>query len=434
MAARFAVVYHSRMDGIRDILAQNRPMSATDWVVDVVIAAGVFGFGCLQLSLAVNMLVPDEAIRRMLGIDAVVPTPFAVMAVFLVALPLVMRRRFPWPAFAASVALWVFFQMLMTSVSLSLVGPLVTLFTLGVERSRNETVIAALFIAMLLLIMPQIGTSSVLSSISLVQNLAMTAAVGFAGYAMHAHRDFLRAAEERASQAELTRESEAQRRVEEERVRIAREVHDITAHSLSAVSIQAAAAERLIDRDPAAAKEAIATVRATAKTSLEEIRAMIGVLRSGDAAAETAPTEGTDRMGDLVSYLKSAGVACAFDESGYRRADVPAFIDVALYGIAREACTNIVRHANAARAAITLSLRTDSQGKPTAARLVVSDDGCGIEAAASYAGGHGLSGMRERARLLKGSFDVRNAPEGGLVVSVDIPLFSQVNAERGEQL
>ena len=89
-----------------------------------------------------------------------------------------------------------------------------------------------------------------------------------------------------------TREEEAARRVEEERVRIAREVHDITAHSLSAVSIQAAAAERMIDRDPAAAKEAISAVRTTAKGALADIRSMIGVLRCGDDAAETSPGRG----------------------------------------------------------------------------------------------------------------------------------------------
>lgn len=140
-------------------------------------------------------------------------------------------------------------------------------------------------------------------------------------------------------------------------------MHDITAHSLSAVSIQAAAAERLVDRDPAAAKEAIAEVRRTSKGALEEIRAMIGVLRAEEGPAETTPTQGTDRMGDLVSYLEGADIEVTLDETAYDRACVPAFIDVALFGIAREAATNIVRHAGARRA--TLALSTKREGSPS---------------------------------------------------------------------
>ena len=159
-----------------------------------------------------------------------------------------------------------------------------------------------------------------------------------------------------------------------------RQVHDITAHSLSAVSIQAAAAERLVDRDPAAAKKAIATARTTAKDALEEIRGMIGVLRAGDPAAETEPTAGTERLDDLAAYLRRAGVDVALDAGGYDRAAVPAFVDVALYGIAREAATNIVRHAGARSA--TMRLFTG----PSGACLTVEDDGRG---AAAETDGHG---------------------------------------------
>lgn len=142
----------------------------------------------------------------------------------------------------------------------------------------------------------------------------------------------------RLAEAERTREELAARRVADERVRIAREVHDITAHSLSAVTIQAAAAERLIDLNPAAAKEAIADIRSVSKSSLDEIRSLIGVLR-GDEAAEHAPAEGTERMGDVVSFLQRAGIEVDFDESDYDKAQVPAFVDMALFSLARESAT-----------------------------------------------------------------------------------------------
>ena len=182
-------------------------------------------------------------------------------------------------------------------------------------------------------------------------------------------------------------------------------------------SIQAAAAERLVDRDPAAAKEAIAEVRRTAKGALEEIRAMIGVLRAGEGPAETTPTQGTDRMGDLVSYLEGADIEVTLDETAYDRACVPAFIDVALFGIAREAATNIVRHAGARRA--TLALSTKREGF---AELIVDDDGKGLAAPAAAAGHHGLLGMRERARLLQGTFSASPSPLGGVRIAVSVPL------------
>lgn len=118
-------------------------------------------------------------------------------------------------------------------------------------------------------------------------------------------------------------------------------------------------------------------MRATAKSALDDIRSMIGVLRCGDDTAETSPTSGTERLDDLVAYLRDAGLEATLDAEGYRRADVPAHVDMALFGIAREAATNIVRHANAHAASIRLAVE---DGR---ARLTVEDDGKGCGMAAS---------------------------------------------------
>lgn len=419
---------YAKKETWRKALVSDEPLTVTDWLVDAVVAAGAFGFGCLQLTLAVNLLIPDEAMRRLLGIDAMVPTAWAIMAVALTTAPLVMRRRLPWPTFVVVMAVWAFFQYQMCSVSLSLVGPLVALFTVANMRPRAEAMASGGVAILLALFVPSATTSHTLASLSLMQNVAFVAAAGFAGYALQVRQDYVRAAEERAAEAERTRESEAQRRVEAERVRIAREVHDITAHSLSAVSIQAAAAERLIDVDPAAAKQAIAAVRATSKSALEDMRAMIGVLRSGEGACETAPTAGTERLSDLADYLRSAGVACELDVAGYARSIVPTHVDVALFGIAREACTNVVRHAQATRVSLTLSLSDPPQDAGASsvqgrvATLVVEDDGCGFDVGKGPVAGHGLEGMRERAHVLGGSFKAARGRAGGFRVSVSIPL------------
>ena len=280
------------------------------------------------------------------------------------------------------------------------------------------------------------------------------AAAAFAGYAIQVRQDYLRAAEERAAEAERTRETEAERRVAEERVRIAREVHDITAHSLSAVSIQAAAAERLIDSDPAAAKEAIATVRATSKGALDDIRAMIGVLRSGEGAAQTSPTESTEQIDALAAYLEGAGVSCELDTAHYDRTAVPAHVDVALFGIAREATTNVVRHAQARHVRIVLRTvapaatpgavvgsAAPAASAPVAnapvafAEIIVEDDGkgCSDAAAAAAAGGHGIEGMGERVRVLGGTFGAAPRAEGGFRVHAVVPLAAPQQTERNER-
>lgn len=430
------------------------PMAWTDWAVDTIVAAGAFGFACLQLTFANDLLVPDEFLRRLFGVGAPVSPGLAMLVVALTTLPLVLRRRFPWPVLAFTMVAWSLGEPAVGTMALSLIGPLVALFTLAYERSRAEAVAAAVAMAVLV-VLPTVlsatggpppkpggghGRGQDISAFALIQNLAFIAAAAFAGYALHARQDFLLAAEQRAEEAERTREATAQRRVEEERLRIAREVHDITAHSLSAVSIQAAVAERLIDDDPAAAKEAIGQVRAVSKQALDEMRAIVGVLRAAD---DRLPTQGTDRLADLVDYLGSAGVEAALDEGSYRRALVPAYIDVALFSMAREAATNIVRHAGAAHARIRLSVDEEADGRPVA-RLTVEDDGCGV--AADQAGaGHGMQGMRERAALLGGTCAVGPAPDAGegaggpgtrveVTVPLPAPTAQPAQAEGGGRL
>ncbi|WP_270299563.1 histidine kinase dimerization/phosphoacceptor domain-containing protein [Eggerthella sinensis] len=251
----------------------NRPMSPKDWGIDTAVTALAFLFGCVQLMLtASSIVIPDLALRQYLGSVNVVPNVQVFVALAVTTLPLVVRRRFPWPVFLFCLVSFLGLQNAFSGFSLTIVGPVVALYTIASERGRGEAIAGVVMaVAGLLFYDSHAGTAS-LVLFTRFQNIAMVVAAALAGYAYRTHRAYVKATEERAVEAERTREEEAARRVEEERVRIAREVHDITAHSLSAVSIQAAAAERLIDRDPAAAKEAIDTVRATAKSALDDIR------------------------------------------------------------------------------------------------------------------------------------------------------------------
>lgn len=413
---------------MEDFLKSSRSMSSKDWAIDVVVALVAFAAACVQLMLTVSsIIIPDLALRQYLGLVNIVPEFGVFVALALTTFPLAVRRVFPWPVAVFVLVAHFALQNVYAGVALSPVGLLVALFTLASERSLGEAVVAAVLAMLGFLLFPGSSVTPALAFFMQVQNLGLIAAATAAGYGFRTHQAYVAETERRAAEAERTREEEAARRVEEERVRIAREVHDITAHSLSAVSVQTAAAERLIDRDPEAAKEAIAAARNTAKSALDDIRGMIGVLRHGDAPAETAPAAGTDRFSDIADYLQRAGVACLVEDAAYDRAHVPAHVDLALFAIAREAATNIVKHAGASRAMIRLS----SAG--AVADLVVSDDGRGCGSplqpgrypAASDGSGNGILGMAERARLLGGSLEAGDLPGGGFVVHVRVPFAAK---------
>ena len=124
------------------LFRQTQAFTATDWLIDAVIALGAFGFACLQLTLAVNLLIPDDFMRRLMGIQAMVPTAMTVAAIALTTLPLVLRRKFSWAVFAWTLLSWCALQVELNGIALSVVGPLVALFTVASTRPRGEAVAA----------------------------------------------------------------------------------------------------------------------------------------------------------------------------------------------------------------------------------------------------------------------------------------------------
>lgn len=393
------------------------------WLVDLAVAAGAFLFGWGQLMLtASSIIIQDVALRQYLGTVSVTPTSQVVIALAITVLPLLFRRRFPWAAFALSTAAFLVAQSYFAGISYIAVGPAVALYTVAFQRGLPKAVAAGAVAAAGIFILQDPDQALTLAFFTRFQNIALLAAAVFAGYALRIHDAYVKAVEERAEAAERTREEEAAKRVEAERVLIAREVHDITAHSLSAVSIQAAAAERLIDTNPQAAKEAIATVRATSRQALGDIRSMIGVLRHGDEPAERTPAQGTDQLAEIADYLRRAGLSVSFDESGYHRDQVPAHVDMALFGIAREASTNIVKHGRAHQVSLVMESNRDS------ATLVIHDDGLGTgiplesdQLPESIDGhGHGVQGMAERVNVLDGLFRAGDDADG-FTVEATIP-------------
>ena len=237
MALAVSGAYH---DGMDNFLVNNRAMTPKDWGVDAAVAVMAFLIGCGQLMLAASSIViPDLAMRQYLGIVNVVPSTSVFVALALTTLPLAVRRRFPWPVFLFTFVAFIGLQNAFSGFSLSIIGPVVAVYTIACELSRVEAAIAVALAVLGLVFSEAPSRTASLAFFTRATNIALVAAAALGGYAYRTHRAYVEAVEQRAEEAERAGAQEAARRVEEERVRIAREVHDITAHSLSAVSVQA---------------------------------------------------------------------------------------------------------------------------------------------------------------------------------------------------
>ncbi|GAA5038274.1 histidine kinase [Thermocatellispora tengchongensis] len=235
--------------------------------------------------------------------------------------------------------------------------------------------------------------------------------VAQAGEASRVRRAYTAEVERRAEEAERSREEEALRRAQEERLRISRELHDVTSHTVSLIALQAAVAAEAIDREggPPRAREALSVIRSASREALAEMKAVLGVLHPG---AARGPLPGLDRIGELAAAVTEAGVAVTVTMPAPAR-PLPPAVELAAYRVVQEALTNTVRHAGAKAASVTVRLDGD------ALAVEVTDDGRGC---AEPAGGFGLRGMAERVAALGGSLRVGDAPGGGFRVAARLPL------------
>jgi signal transduction histidine kinase len=222
------------------------------------------------------------------------------------------------------------------------------------------------------------------------------------------------ALEERARHLADTRDEEARRRVAEERLRIARDLHDSVAHSMASISVQAGVGAHVLDERPEDARAALLAIKDASSTALAELRATLGMLRSDDHAPRE-PTAGLDRLPTLVDSSLAAGLVVDIVTEGDARPLAPA-VDTAAYRIVQESLTNVIRHAGPARATVTIRHGDDD------VTVEVTDDGRGTaDGAGDGDGGHGLAGMQERVALLGGKLSAGNRPAGGYRVQVRFP-------------
>ncbi|WP_420706552.1 sensor histidine kinase [Streptomyces sp. NRRL F-5727] len=264
------------------------------------------------------------------------------------------------------------------------------------------------------------------------ENLGVFAWTGMAaagGDAVRSRRAFVDAIRERAERAERTREEEARRRVAEERLRIARDLHDVVAHHIALVNVQAGVAAHVMDKRPDQAKEALAHVREASRSALDELRATVGLLRqSGDPAAPTEPVSGLAVLDGLLDSFRKAGLPVSLARADGGR-QLPSAVDLAAYRIVQEALTNVRKHAGpdaSAEVSIVLVGRT--------VEITVLDDGTPPDGPATEpSGGHGLLGMRERVTALGGTLTAAPRYGGGFRVQAILPVCPGTPGEAGEE-
>jgi signal transduction histidine kinase len=249
--------------------------------------------------------------------------------------------------------------------------------------------------------------------LALPANIVVIATMWILGDNLRTRRDYLHELEQNAAMAEERQVAEAQRAVQQERTRIARELHDVVAHSMSVMVVQAAAARRIVTRSPADATAALEAIETTGRESLHEMRRVLGVLRGDEDEAELAPAPGLDDFGRLLQQCEEAGLPVDLEVTGDPRRLAPG-LELSAYRVVQESLTNSLKHAGPARATVRLHYR------PEMLELEVTDDGRGASSTAG-AGGQGLIGMRERVDAFGGTLAAGPRPGGGFRVSASFP-------------
>jgi signal transduction histidine kinase len=322
------------------------------------------------------------------------PSPWvAVPMAALVAVPVAVRRSWPEIALAVSTAAMVV-SVISQVLPVHALGATVAavcfgLYTVAVERERTWS-LAALVVAV-------IATAGISGGEpeSVLVAFAALGAVWAIGYTTRLRRSFLeRETTQRAEQA-----------LADERLRIARELHDVVAHNLSLIAVQAANAAHV--RSPSHAYEALSVISETSRAALTEMRSLLGVLRSD---ADLAPPPGLDGLAELADRASLAGVRVSLDVRG---SAVPEGVGLSVYRIVQEALTNVVKHAAPASCTVVVDVT------PSSVRVEVTDDGPGVK---ELGVGHGLIGMRERVAVYGGTFSAGPGPGGGFRVAAELPI------------
>ncbi|MFF7184481.1 sensor histidine kinase [Streptomyces sp. NPDC008222] len=372
------------------------------------------------------------------------PGVLSLALMVLGAAALVLRRRRPLVVLAVTVALSLVELVAADPRAPVAMSAVVALYTVAATTDRPTTWRVGLL------------TMTVLTGAAMLvgplpwydqENLGLFAWTGMAaaaGDAVRSRRAFVHAIRERAERAERTREEEARRRVAEERLRIARDLHDVVAHHIALVNVQAGVAAHIMDKRPDQAKEALAHVREASRSALNELRATVGLLRqSGDPEAPTEPAPGLARLDELADTFRNAGLPVEVARADHGTV-LPAAVDLAAYRVIQEALTNVRKHAGRTAKAevsvvrvgphVEITVLDDGRGEDTGPEHEGGRDGPDGRDEHDGHGGHGLLGMRERVTALSGALTTGPRYGGGFRVHAILPVETRTTTAAGESV
>jgi signal transduction histidine kinase len=361
------------------------------------------GFALLSWSIAVPLTDHlDGAVRA------------AALALITVHVgTLAFRRVTPWIAFVVN---------LMTALAVVLLGlppvvltlaPLVMLYSLAAQRPGRESSIA-LGASLAAFLTGQVIHDFPDDFSTSFGNVMGLSAAWLIGWFVYRRQEYVRVLEARTAELQEAREELARTAVTEERLRIARELHDIVAHSLSMIAVQSGVGAHVIDSKPEEAKAALANVERASRDALTEMRALLGMLRNENGDVSRAPLPGLAELPGLIEKVGRAGPHVDLRLRGEER-PLPSGLDLTAYRVIQESLTNVVRHANAERARVSIEYGENSLV------IEVVDDGVSAQGRSSN-GGLGIEGMRERVAAFGGSLETGPLAEGGFRVRAELPV------------
>jgi signal transduction histidine kinase len=368
----------------------------------------------IALGLAITVFGLVSAQRDHVQLDFL-----SVPLLIIQTLPVIWRRRDPMRVLYVTGSAITIYSLLGYSDTTSGVGIFIAFYTVAANMPRRRATIAAAITAVGIFL--SFASYAVLNSKTGWTTAMTTTYISFGvawliGDNLRVRRAYTRQLEQRAQEVEREKEEKAAQAVTEERARIARELHDVVAHYVSVMVVQAAGARRVVDKDPAAAKGALAAVEMAGRTALTEMRRMLEVLRADDPGM--GPQPGLGEIEHLVQNVRDAGLPVELSVTG-TVCCLPAGMDLAAYRIVQEALTNTVKHGGKATAHVTVRYADDTL------EIEVVDDGRGAAAqllSGAEGGGHGLIGMNERVALFGGMLEAGPILTGGYRVFARMPI------------
>jgi signal transduction histidine kinase len=349
------------------------------------------------------------------------PDAFNTFLLFVQTLPLIWRRRYPQTVLVILLAAFAVDRILDYPGSFASAGMIVAFHSVGSELPLRRSSLLGFSLVGLVTVFTALGALT-LESVTVGDVISTGLMVGVPlvlGREVHQRRLRAQELEDRAEQAERDREVLAAQAVTEERARIARELHDVVAHQMAVMTLQAEGARRLVGSDDPRIGDALDTIRRTGHDALDEMRSMVGLLRadSHDGLAELSPQPGLADLDRLVEQMRNAGLEIELDRRGVRRT-VPGGVDLHAYRIVQESLTNTLKHAGSgARAKVIVNYDADTLD------LEITDNGGSAAGSSERGRGHGLVGMRERVSLLDGELTA-GPITGGFRVRATLPVGS----------